>query len=473
MAVGKGTEDVSLYQNAELLFCNIDNIHVMRASANCLADALAAQSSPHSNLKEALQSANVNDGSGLGYHAKIEESGWLRHVRLVLMASVFAAEKLHFEAASVLIHCSDGWYDVACALLVSYQCTALQGPHCADVQPGADSVGSLFPHAGGDCGAGGEGVVLIRPQISRFVAGHAQNFVTHVFSSDRCGHGYDQLGMPDERSPVFLQFLDALHQVMLQFPSAFEYSASLLLFLADHVHSCLFGNFLGNCDRERCQELQVKELTRSVWAYVLDHRSMFLRKEGCFAPYLQPIWPVTNQSRILLWTRYWQRWDLGAHPNSLNEEQWHDDWGSGLETDPQYRRSSYTYVARPKREFTTSWPGPSETSTDVAPVSVPPMKPRKVSITSPVGAPAQSYEMPHDNSDTITSDSLYFTAMSATGLDGGSVLENERQSTKEDFELVDRHQEFSALSPPPEADSQNITTPPPRPARRSVAEATK
>ena len=33
MVVGKGTEDVSLYSNTELVFCNLENIHVMRASA--------------------------------------------------------------------------------------------------------------------------------------------------------------------------------------------------------------------------------------------------------------------------------------------------------------------------------------------------------------------------------------------------------------------------------------------------------
>ncbi len=109
MAVGKGTEDISLYQNAELVFCNIDNIHVMRTSANSLADTLTGQSNLNSNLREVLQNANVNDGSGGGYYSKVEESGWLRHLRLVLMASVFAAEKIHFEASSVLIHCSDGW----------------------------------------------------------------------------------------------------------------------------------------------------------------------------------------------------------------------------------------------------------------------------------------------------------------------------------------------------------------------------
>ena len=40
MAAGKGTEDISLYPNAELIFCNIDNIHVMRASVQGLAELL-------------------------------------------------------------------------------------------------------------------------------------------------------------------------------------------------------------------------------------------------------------------------------------------------------------------------------------------------------------------------------------------------------------------------------------------------
>jgi hypothetical protein len=45
MAMGKGTEDVSYYPNTELVFCNIDNIHVMRTSASAMADALSASAS--------------------------------------------------------------------------------------------------------------------------------------------------------------------------------------------------------------------------------------------------------------------------------------------------------------------------------------------------------------------------------------------------------------------------------------------
>lgn len=63
--------------------------------------------------------------------------------------------------------------------------------------------------------------------------------------TDRCGHGQMAENLPDERSPVFLQFLDVLYQLLVQFPNAFEFTDTLLLFLADHLNSCLFGNFLG------------------------------------------------------------------------------------------------------------------------------------------------------------------------------------------------------------------------------------
>ena len=43
--------DVSVYANTELLFCNIDNIHVMRASALSLAEALATQQNMHLSPK--------------------------------------------------------------------------------------------------------------------------------------------------------------------------------------------------------------------------------------------------------------------------------------------------------------------------------------------------------------------------------------------------------------------------------------
>lgn len=58
------------------------------------------------------ESQLLMEGSQAGYYSRIEDAGWLRHCRLLLMAGVIGAEKLHFEGTSVLVHCSDGWCDL-------------------------------------------------------------------------------------------------------------------------------------------------------------------------------------------------------------------------------------------------------------------------------------------------------------------------------------------------------------------------
>ena len=64
----------------------------------------------------------------------------------------------------------------------------------------------------------------------------------------RCGH-LD--GDSKEVSPIFTQFLDCIWQLMEQFPCAFEFNENFLLEIHDHVFSCQFGNFLGNCQKDR------------------------------------------------------------------------------------------------------------------------------------------------------------------------------------------------------------------------------
>lgn len=139
------------------------------------------------------------------------------------------------------------------------------------------------------------------------------------------GQGQDSSILPDEKSPVFLQFLDTVYQLLVQFPNTFEFTESLLLFIADHCQSCLFGNFLGNNEKDRRNSLLVPLLTQSIWAYVLEYRTRFTNKS--FRPYDGPIWPSTSMHRMKLWERYWLRWDMTAHPNTLHlEDAWDDDW---------------------------------------------------------------------------------------------------------------------------------------------------
>lgn len=72
---------------------------------------------------------------------------------------------------------------------------------------------------------------------------------------DRCGHTIDD-PKSEERSPVFLQWIEAVYNLTLQFPFAFEFNEALLVFLVDHIHSGLFGNFIGNCEKQRLQEFR-------------------------------------------------------------------------------------------------------------------------------------------------------------------------------------------------------------------------
>lgn len=42
----------------------------------------------------------------------------------------------------------------------------------------------------------------------------------------------------EELSPVFIQFLDLAHNLMNQFPTAFEFTEDLLTFVAEHTFRC-------------------------------------------------------------------------------------------------------------------------------------------------------------------------------------------------------------------------------------------
>eukprot|EP00981_Chlorochromonas_danica_P003236 scaffold633_cov288-Ochromonas_danica.AAC.71 len=288
-AAGKGTESIGNYTNTELVFGNIDNIHVMRAAALTLADSLASFSSQATGI----ETRDLIDQNMSGYFGKMEDSGWLRFLRMILVSSVFVAEKLHFDQHSVLVHCSDGWDRTA-------QITSIAQ---ILLDPFYRTLTGL--------------ATLIEKEWCAF---------GHKFQ-DRCGHGQDSNSLPDERSPVFLQFLDCVYQLLEQFPTAFQFNEELLIFLADHHISCLFGTFLGNSERERIVVLDAPRHTISIWDYIMDGKRLFSFLNSQYDHYPQPLWPQTSLFNLKLWKRYWLRWDSAAHPNTLQQKKpWHDDW---------------------------------------------------------------------------------------------------------------------------------------------------
>ena len=157
-----------------LLFCDIGNIHVMRESLSEVVYALA-KNKPHK------------------WWADLDKSGWLSHVRLVLLASARVAERIESSTASILIHCSDGWDRTA---QVSALSQIMLDGHFRTIE--------------GIC-------TLIDKEWIHF--GHKFN--------DRIGVA-NKNSKDEERSPVFIQFLDCLHQLTVQFPAAFEFDDALL-----------------------------------------------------------------------------------------------------------------------------------------------------------------------------------------------------------------------------------------------------
>jgi hypothetical protein len=281
MAAGRGTEEVSSYERTELIYGGIDNIHTMRSSMESLCAAVY-------NDRGGPEGGSAQDE---GFFRKLDASGWLLHCSRVLSASVTVAEKLHLEGSSVLVHCSDGW-DRTAQLTATAQ--LILDPYYRTV------IGFA---------------VLVEKEWCAF---------GHKFD-DRVGNAADFSSDPDERSPVFIQWLDVVFQIKRQFPTAFEFNEQLLVFVADHVYSGLFGNFIGNCEADRLGELRVREKTVSLWAYVHHNLPDFI--ESAYREVKRPLWPSCGLRSIALWERYFLRWDPACHPKSdLPENDWSDDW---------------------------------------------------------------------------------------------------------------------------------------------------
>eukprot|EP00768_Dysnectes_brevis_P008695 gnl/Dysnectes_brevis/8064_a14102_266.p1 GENE.gnl/Dysnectes_brevis/8064_a14102_266~~gnl/Dysnectes_brevis/8064_a14102_266.p1 ORF type:complete len:198 (+),score=72.35 gnl/Dysnectes_brevis/8064_a14102_266:145-738(+) len=145
----------------------------------------------------------------------------------------------------------------------------------------------------------------------------------HMFAT-RCRHphsskakeGYEE----SQVSPVFIQWLDAVRQVLGQHPHECEFNEDLLLYLAYHVYSSKHGTFLMDCEHDRVVH-QIPRLTTSLWDDMEEHRGRFLNPG--FAPEhdaetsklvlgLNYLHVSFSQRRLGIWRRYWQNNGVGV-----------------------------------------------------------------------------------------------------------------------------------------------------------------
>uniref|UniRef100_A0AC11E5A8 Myotubularin related protein 6 n=1 Tax=Ovis aries TaxID=9940 RepID=A0AC11E5A8_SHEEP len=259
-AAGKGYENEDNYSNIRFQFVGIENIHVMRSSLQKLLEV------------NGTKGLSVND-----FYSGLESSGWLRHIKAVMDAAIFLAKAIEAESASVLVHCSDGW----------------------DRTSQVCSLGSL----------------LLDPYyrtIRGFMVLIEKDWISfgHKFS-ERCGH-LD--GDPKEVSPVFTQFLECVWHLTEQFPQAFEFNEAFLLQIHEHIHSCQFGNFIGNCQKER-EELKLKEKTYSLWPFLLDDQKKYLNPlYGSQSQKSAVLEPNTVSFNFKFWRNMYHQFDRTLHP---------------------------------------------------------------------------------------------------------------------------------------------------------------
>ena len=122
-----------------------------------------------------------------------------------------------------------------------------------------------------------------------------------------------------DRSPQMMQFIDAVWQIQRQFPTSFEFNENFLICICDHMYSGRFGTFLDNLCKERVERRR-QETTESIWTYLFAKHRVYRFKNLYYRRCDDCIWPSGNGKRLVLWERYYLRWDPSLWPVAPQSE---------------------------------------------------------------------------------------------------------------------------------------------------------
>jgi myotubularin-related protein 1/2 len=104
-----------------------------------------------------------------------------------------------------------------------------------------------------------------------------------------------------------------------QFPYAFAFNEHFLVTILDHIYSCLFGTFLGNCEKQR-EKLKVREKTISLWSFVNSQLEVY--KNPLYTESIQQVlFPSASIRKLQVWKGYYLRWNPRMKPQEAEFER--------------------------------------------------------------------------------------------------------------------------------------------------------
>eukprot|EP01062_Namystynia_karyoxenos_P056613 TRINITY_DN47544_c0_g1_i1.p1 TRINITY_DN47544_c0_g1~~TRINITY_DN47544_c0_g1_i1.p1 ORF type:complete len:887 (+),score=281.48 TRINITY_DN47544_c0_g1_i1:83-2662(+) len=314
---GGGYEDVrSGYKGGRLYFLDMGNVHAVLASWEGIRKLVSA----HNNNISTTNDRDLvpgNENTNCRFLKHWEKTDWVLHCQRLLWGACRIVDEL-LAGNSALVHCSDGWDRTA---QLTSTAMLLIDPYYRTIKGFAVLVEKEFLAAGHKfaerSGHQVTGTMQRSPWAQKLAAdddddeddkGKREGIARHT------RHGRHQ-----EVAPIFCQWLDAVFQVVRQFPFSFEFTPAMLEYLAEAVYSGRFGTFLCNFDKEREGE-GVKTGTVSVWTELLRLAQQERAGGGSgrlrlLNPLYRPagrsrvLRPSPNGKRMAIWESLYLRYD--------------------------------------------------------------------------------------------------------------------------------------------------------------------
>lgn len=240
------------YPRCKLVFGGIDNIHAVRDAWRAMISAVGS----------------VVEGEVGSWMKDVANSCWYDYIGAIMNCARKVIVEILDYRSNVMVHCSDGWDRTAQTSSLAMLC--------------------IDPYYRTQAGF----LKLIQKEWCAF--GH--KFRTRLALGE---------APTSESSPVFVQWLESVFQIVSQAPNIFEFTPAILLRLASEVTSNRYGTFLCDCEQKRHSE--VASHTLSLWSILLSPAESTSWWNPSYRPSDKPFVPTVSQACFTIWEAYWFR----------------------------------------------------------------------------------------------------------------------------------------------------------------------